>query len=74
MIKNKELYVHYAASGIILHNHPQSPVAEKVRFVLGIKRLGWRDVEIPRLPPKPVPTPLTDGYRRTRVMQIGADI
>ena len=63
-----------AASEIILHNYPQSPVAEKVRVALGIKRLGWRDVEIPRLPPKPMLTPLTGGYRRTPVMQIGADI
>ncbi len=59
---------------IILHNYPQSPVAEKVRVALGIKGLAWRNVEIPRLPPKPMLTPLTGGYRRTPVMQIGADI
>lgn len=62
------------ASDIILHNYPQSPVAEKVRVALGIKGLAWHDVEIPRLPPKPLLTPLTGGYRRTPVMQIGADI
>jgi len=59
---------------IILHNYPQSPVAEKVRVVLGMKGLAWRDVTIPRLPPKPDLTELTGGYRRTPVMQIGADI
>jgi len=59
---------------IILHHYPQSPVAEKVRVVLGIKSLEWRSVEIPRLPPKPDLMPLTGGYRRTPVMQIGADI
>ena len=59
---------------IILHNYPQSPVAEKVRVALGIKKLAWRNVEIPRLPPKPLLIPLTGGYRRTPVMQIGADI
>lgn len=59
---------------IILHNYPQSPVAEKVRVALGIKGLSWRSVEIPRLPPKPMLTRLTGGYRRTPVMQIGADI
>ena len=59
---------------ITLHNYPQSPVAEKVRVVLGIKGLSWRSVEIPRLPPKPLLTTLTGGYRRTPVMQIGADI
>jgi len=63
-----------ATSEIILHNYPQSPVAEKVRVAFGIKGLNWRDVEIPRLPPKPMLTPLTGGYRRTPVMQIGADI
>ncbi len=61
-------------SEIILHNYPQSPVAEKVRVALGIKGLSWRNVEIPRIPPKPMLTALTGGYRRTPVMQIGADI
>ena len=62
------------ASTIILHNYPQSPVAEKVRVVLGLKNVSWSSVEIPRLPPKPKLTVLTGGYRRTPVMQIGADI
>ncbi len=62
------------ATEIVFHNYPQSPVAEKVRVVFGIKNLPWRDVEIPRLPPKPMLTALTGGYRRTPVMQIGADI
>jgi glutathione S-transferase len=59
---------------IILHHYPQSPVSEKVRVGLGIKGLAWRSVEIPRLPPKPDLVPLTGGYRRTPVMQIGADV
>jgi len=63
-----------SASEIIYHNYPQSPVAEKVRAVFGFKQLAWRDVEIPRLTPKPKLTELTGGYRRTPVMQIGADI
>jgi glutathione S-transferase len=62
------------AAEIILHNYPQSPVAEKVRMAFGIKGLAWHDVEIPRLPPKPMLTVLTGGYRRTPVMQIGADV
>lgn len=61
-------------SEIILHNYPQSPVAEKARIAMGIKGLSWRSVEIPRLAPKPMLTQLTGGYRRTPVMQIGADI
>jgi len=59
---------------IILHNYPQSPVAEKVRVAMGIKGLAWSSVEIPRIPPKPMLVKLTGGYRRTPVMQIGADI
>jgi glutathione S-transferase len=59
---------------IILHNYPQSPVAEKTRIAFGVKKLSWRSVEIPRLPPKPLLTKLTGGYRRTPVMQIGADV
>ncbi|MEP5729978.1 MAG: glutathione S-transferase family protein [Sulfitobacter sp.] len=59
---------------ILLHNYPQSPVAEKARVAFGIKGLSWHSVEIPRLAPKPMLTKLTGGYRRTPVMQIGADI
>jgi len=59
---------------VILHHYPASPVSEKVRVALGIKGLAWRSVEIPRVPPKPDVMPLTGGYRRTPIMQIGADI
>jgi glutathione S-transferase len=61
-------------SEVIFHAYSQSPVAEKIRVILGIKGLAWRKVEIPRLPPKPMLTALTGGYRRTPVMQVGADI
>jgi len=63
-----------STSEVIFHAYPQSPVAEKVRVAFGIKGLSWRSVEIPRLPPKPMLTALTGGYRRTPVVQIGADI
>lgn len=59
---------------VLFHHYPQSPVSEKVRAVFGIKKLSWRSVEIPWIPPKPDLMPLTGGYRRTPVMQIGADI
>lgn len=59
---------------VILHHYPQSPVTEKVRIGLGMKKLAWRSVLIPRIPPKPNLMPLTGGYRRTPVMQIGADV
>ncbi len=61
-------------TNIIFHHYWQSPVAHKVRAVFGIKNLNWHSVEIPRVPPKPMLMPLTGGYRRTPVLQIGADI
>ena len=59
---------------VILHHYPMSPYAEKARTALGIKRLAWRSVTIPVVMPKPDLLPLTGGYRKTPVMQIGADI
>ncbi|WP_282605958.1 glutathione S-transferase family protein [Pelagibius sp. Alg239-R121] len=59
---------------IIFHAYPQSPVSEKVRVGFGIKNLTWSSVEVPRIPPKPLLMPLTGGYRRAPVMQIGADV
>ncbi len=60
--------------GIILHHYPQSPFSEKVRVAFGIKGLSWASVHIPTMMPKPDLIPLTGGYRKTPVMQIGADI
>jgi glutathione S-transferase len=62
------------ASDLILHHYETSPFSEKVRVLLGIKGAPWRSVLIPSIMPKPDLTPLTGGYRRTPVMQIGADI
>ena len=59
---------------IIFHHYPTSPFSEKVRLVFGLKQLAWRSVEIPSIMPKPDLVPLTGGYRKTPVMQIGADI
>lgn len=61
-------------SDIILHHYPTSPFAEKVRAILGFKKLAWKSVMIPVIMPKPDLIALTGGYRRTPVMQIGADI
>ncbi|MFN3232564.1 MAG: glutathione S-transferase family protein [Alphaproteobacteria bacterium] len=61
-------------SDIILHQYTDSPFSEKIRVVFGLKDLGWQAVEIPSIMPKPDLMPLTGGYRRTPVMQIGADI
>ena len=59
---------------LILHHYPNSPFAEKVRVALGIKQLAWRSVIIPNMMPKPDLMPLTGGYRKTPVLQVGADI
>ena len=61
-------------SQLILHHYPTSPFAEKIRLILGYKKLAWQSVVIPMIMPKPDLTALTGGYRRTPVLQIGADI
>ena len=58
----------------ILHHFDQSPFSEKIRTIFGFKGVSWASVRIPRIMPKPDLMPLTGGYRRTPVMQIGADI
>lgn len=59
---------------IILHHYELSTFSEKVRVALGLKGLAWRSVDIPPAPPRPLLTPLTGGYRRVPVLQVGADI
>ncbi|MBI2801569.1 MAG: glutathione S-transferase family protein [Gammaproteobacteria bacterium] len=59
---------------IILHHYALSPFSEKIRRILAYKKIPWRAVEQPVIAPKPDLTPLTGGYRRIPVMQIGADI
>jgi len=59
---------------LILHHYWPSPFAHKTRMAMGLAGLAWTSVEIPRVPPKPLLLPLTAGYRRTPVLQVGADI
>lgn len=61
-------------SDLILHHYPSSPFAEKIRLVLGYKNLAWKSVVIPQIMPKPDVQALTGGYRKTPILQIGADI
>ena len=63
-----------ATSPIILHHFDQSPFSEKIRLIFGLKQLAWTSVVISRIMPRPDLMPLTGGYRRTPVLQIGADI
>jgi glutathione S-transferase len=59
---------------LILHQYDASPFSEKIRKILARKRVPWRAVEQPSIMPKPDLIPLTGGYRRIPVLQIGADV
>jgi glutathione S-transferase len=64
-----------APSGdLVLHHYWMSPYGEKIRCILGFKHLSWKSVLIPIVMPKPDLVALTGGYRKTPVLQIGADI
>lgn len=59
---------------IILHQYATSPFSEKIRKIFAHKKISWRSVEQPVIMPKPKLVPLTGGYRRIPVLQIGADV
>jgi glutathione S-transferase len=59
---------------ILLHHYPQSLFSEKARAILNAKGIAWQSTIIPMIAPRPDTIPLTGGYRRTPVMQVGADI
>ncbi|HEX3859883.1 MAG TPA: glutathione S-transferase family protein [Pseudolabrys sp.] len=59
---------------LILHHYAMSPFSEKIRLIMGLKKLPWRGVSIPQVMPKPDVIALTGGYRKTPVLQVGADI
>ncbi|MGC1523404.1 MAG: glutathione S-transferase family protein [Steroidobacteraceae bacterium] len=59
---------------IILHHYPRSPFAEKIRLIMGAKHLHWESVLIPSIMPKPDVVALTGGYRKTPILQMGADV
>lgn len=59
---------------LILHHYDGSPFSEKLRLVLGFKGLAWRSVKIPVILPKPDVLALTGGYRKTPLLQVGADV
>src|SRR5665213_302953 len=60
-------------SQVILHHYPLSPYSEKIRLALGLKGVSWNSVEIPVWTPRPKLTPMTGGYRRTPILQMGAE-
>lgn len=61
-------------TNLILHQYPGSPFSEKIRSLFGYKQQAYQSVEIPVIMPKPDLMALTGGYRKTPVLQHGADI
>lgn len=59
---------------IYLHHYPASLFSEKIRLLLGYLGASWHSVEIPSIMPRPLLMPLSGGYRRTPVLQIGANV
>src|SRR5579863_7567264 len=59
---------------VILHQYLVSPFSEKIRRIFAYKKISWRAVEQPVIMPKPNLVPLTGGYRKIPVMQLGADV
>jgi glutathione S-transferase len=73
-LRNRRMVGAKMTTDLILHHYDFSNYSEKARLALGYKQLDWRSVIIPPVAPKPDLTPLTGGYRRTPVLQAGADI
>lgn len=59
---------------MILHHYDSSPYAEKIRLMFGLTNTHWQSLLSPVQPPRPSLDPLTGGYRRIPVAQVGADI
>ncbi len=59
---------------LILHHYDGSPFSEKLRLIFGFKGMAWRSVKIPVILPKPDVVALTGGYRKTPIVQVGADV
>lgn len=59
---------------LIFHHYEKSPYAEKVRLMFGLTNSHWYSAITPIQPPRPGLDPLTGGYRRIPVAQLGADI
>ena len=60
-------------SQVILHHYQLSPYSEKTRLAMGLKKVAWNSVDIPIWTPRPKLTPMTGGYRRTPIAQVGAE-
>ena len=58
----------------ILHHYPPSLFSEKIRVLLGYLNLEWQSVIIPPIMPRPDLMPLSGGYRKTPILQVGANV
>ncbi len=58
----------------ILHHYPPSLFSEKIRTLFGFLDIEWQSVIIPPIMPRPHLMPLSGGYRKTPIMQIGANV
>ena len=61
-------------NSLILHHYENSPYAEKIRLMFGLTNSHWYSSLTSVQPPRPSVDPLTGGYRRIPVAQLGADI
>ncbi|MBT4519635.1 MAG: glutathione S-transferase family protein [Halieaceae bacterium] len=61
-------------NSMILHHYESSPYAEKIRLMFGLTDSTWYSLISPVWPPRSNIDPLSGGYRRIPVGQIGADI
>ena len=61
-------------ANVYLHHYPASPFSEKIRALLGYLELEWYSVETSIIMPRPLLMPLSGGYRRVPVAQMGADV
>ena len=59
---------------VILHHYPPSLFSEKIRVMFGFLGMQWSSVIIPAIMPRPHLMPLSGGYRKTPIMQIGANV
>lgn len=59
---------------MILHHYEGSPYAEKIRLLFGYTNSSWRSLISPAWPPRPNIDPMSGGYRRIPIAQVGADI
>ena len=58
----------------ILHHYSMSPFSEKLRLMFGYAGVPWQSLPSPEMPPRPNIDPLSGGYRRIPIAQVGADI